>query len=105
MIEEWKYSAKILIYHYRVVLKGMIPFAAPWDKKHESDLRHKATLDDEAMAYIRTLTRKVQDPGKSYFIHSCYSFWFILTILVPLHTTNLTRYRMRTAQGQQGGYI
>jgi hypothetical protein len=79
MIQEWEYSAKILIYHYRVVLKGMIPFAVPWDKKHQRHLRHEANLDDEAMAYIRTLKGKIQERGKSDFIHSSCLFRFMLS--------------------------
>ncbi|KAK0735347.1 hypothetical protein B0T21DRAFT_184667 [Apiosordaria backusii] len=56
MIEEWEYSAKILIYHYRAVLKGMVPFAATWNDKHVAELRRECGLDEEALQYTRQMS-------------------------------------------------
>lgn len=56
MIDEWKYSARILIYHYRAVLKGMVPFAATWNDKHVAELRHNCGLDEEALQYARQMS-------------------------------------------------
>ena len=50
MIKEWEYSVKTLIYHFRCILRGMIPFALSW--KPESGNKARADLDDDAVAFI-----------------------------------------------------
>ena len=63
MIQEWGYSAKILIYHYRVILKGMIPFALAWDDNHEKRMREQCRLDDTALKYIRHVGQVIKGRG------------------------------------------
>jgi hypothetical protein len=53
MIKEWGYSAKIFIYHYRAILRGMIPFASPWDDRHEQEMRQECCLYNAAIEYVR----------------------------------------------------
>ena len=64
MIQEWGYSAKILIYHYRAILKGMIPFASVWDDSHEKKMREQCGLGDAAVKYIRQVAEIIKDRGK-----------------------------------------
>ncbi|KAK4171313.1 hypothetical protein QBC36DRAFT_350441 [Triangularia setosa] len=61
MMEEWEYSAKILIYHYRAVLKGMVPFAATWNDKHVAELRKECGLDPESLQYARQMSDIIRD--------------------------------------------
>ncbi|KAK3347095.1 hypothetical protein B0T25DRAFT_553622 [Lasiosphaeria hispida] len=56
MIKEWEYSAKILIYHYRAILKGMVPFASSWDEGHAEEMRKQCGLDEEAIRYACRLS-------------------------------------------------
>lgn len=51
MLQEWTYSAKVLIYHYRAILKGMVPFA-PDSEVSDEQLKKGAGIDEQAMAYI-----------------------------------------------------
>ncbi|KAH6981745.1 hypothetical protein BKA56DRAFT_584418 [Ilyonectria sp. MPI-CAGE-AT-0026] len=60
MIKEWQHSAKVLIYHYRAVLKGMVPFSAPWDDEQTQKMR-ECSLDDKALDYIRELQLLIKD--------------------------------------------
>ncbi|KAL6409292.1 Sat20 [Ilyonectria robusta] len=60
MIKVWESSAKVLIYHYRVVLKGMVPFSAPWDDEQTQRMR-KCSLDDKALDHIRELQLLIKD--------------------------------------------
>jgi len=55
MIAEWQASAKNLIYHFRCVLKGMVPFSRTWDP----DDRERSHLDQHAMTYIRHMSDKI----------------------------------------------
>ncbi|KAK4203007.1 hypothetical protein QBC40DRAFT_337852 [Triangularia verruculosa] len=56
MMQEWKHSAKTLIYHYRAVLKGMVPFAATWNDKHATVLRRDCGLDEKALQYVQQMS-------------------------------------------------
>ncbi|TAQ89928.1 hypothetical protein B7494_g1784 [Chlorociboria aeruginascens] len=49
MIGEWEYSARNIIYHFRAVVKGMVPFSQKWT----DEMMQLADVDDEAMEYIR----------------------------------------------------
>ncbi|GAB1317026.1 Zn(2)-C6 fungal-type domain-containing protein [Madurella fahalii] len=60
MIKEWEYSAKILIYHYRAILKGMIPFASTWNDEHARDMRQNCRLDEDAISYVRSLAEVIK---------------------------------------------
>jgi hypothetical protein len=64
MMEEWAFSAKVLIYHYRVILKGMVPFASPLDEKRLQEIEQCAGLDKEAVDYIRHLALMLQKRGE-----------------------------------------
>ncbi|KAF3020918.1 hypothetical protein E8E14_002226 [Neopestalotiopsis sp. 37M] len=52
MIEEWQQSAKNLIYHFRVVIKGTLPFAQTWTE----DMQEKAGIDNKSMDYIKRIS-------------------------------------------------
>lgn len=52
MIEEWKQSAKTLIYHFHIVLQGRVPFARTWTEEKQRE----ANLDDEAVAYLKHIS-------------------------------------------------
>ncbi|KAH8670610.1 hypothetical protein BGZ61DRAFT_537260 [Ilyonectria robusta] len=56
MIQEWRHSVKVLIYYFRCILKGMIPFSAEWSEKHVAQLRRQCSLDEDAIAYLRRLS-------------------------------------------------
>ena len=55
MIEEWKYSAENLIYHFRAILRGMIPFAQTWELENGNKAR--ADLDEHAFAFIQSIAQ------------------------------------------------
>jgi hypothetical protein len=60
MIEEWKASAKNLIYHFRCVLKAMVPFALSWTPQKQ---KH-ANLDNESLSYIKTMAALIDARSK-----------------------------------------
>jgi hypothetical protein len=51
MIGEWRSSAKILIYHYRSIIRGMLPFYQDWTPKMQED----ANLDDESLEFVKKI--------------------------------------------------
>ncbi|KAL4928971.1 uncharacterized protein BDV17DRAFT_290979 [Aspergillus undulatus] len=53
MIEEWRASAKNLIYHYRCVVRGMDPFGQEWTR----EMQKEAKLDDESLAIVQKLSQ------------------------------------------------
>lgn len=56
MIQGWKYSAKFLIYLFRSVLRGYVPFTGPWNEKERSNVRDKKPdMDREAWNMIEKL--------------------------------------------------
>ena len=54
MLEEWQYSAEILIAHFRCVLRGQVPFSQGHEAAHQSFAR--ADLDNEAIAYVQEVS-------------------------------------------------
>lgn len=62
-MHEWSYSAKVLIYHYRAILKGMVPFSLESGAKAREELAKTANLDEEALAYIMELKRTLKARG------------------------------------------
>lgn len=62
MIDEWEHSAQILIYHFRCVLKGMVPFSLSWDPP--SGNRERAGLDDDSYSYVRRIASLLRDRSK-----------------------------------------
>ncbi|KAL6399310.1 hypothetical protein AUP68_17856 [Ilyonectria robusta] len=57
MIEEWQCSAKNLMYHFRVVIRGMIPFSNDWTP----EMQEKSGLDHVSIAYIRKVSALVAE--------------------------------------------
>ncbi|KAK0660880.1 hypothetical protein QBC41DRAFT_341010 [Cercophora samala] len=57
MIEDWQRSAKNLIYHFRVVSRGNVPFSKTWTP----DLQETAGIDDESLTYIRKVSTLVMN--------------------------------------------
>jgi hypothetical protein len=69
MIEKWRDSAKNLIYHFRGVLKGMVPFLESWTP----DMQTSANIDSESLTYIRE-TAKILEVRSKYYPRS-YMSW------------------------------
>ncbi|UPL00332.1 hypothetical protein LCI18_011266 [Fusarium solani-melongenae] len=57
MLGLWRASAKYLLYHYRCVMKGTLPFSSSFNLKGEG----YATLDTEAIKYIRNTAALVRE--------------------------------------------
>ncbi|KAI8649999.1 hypothetical protein NCS56_01451500 [Fusarium sp. Ph1] len=57
MLGLWRASAKYLLYHYRCVMKGTLPFSPSFELKDEE----YALLDTEAMKYIRKTAALVRE--------------------------------------------
>lgn len=49
MLEDWTYSAKTLIYHWRGVLKGQVRFGSEWTPEQRLRMRREYHLDGKAM--------------------------------------------------------
>ena len=60
MISLWKASAKKLIYLFRVVLKGMVPFSPSSDPNTQKQLE----LDEASRTYIRTMSKILDQRSK-----------------------------------------
>lgn len=60
MISEWRDSAKNLLYHFRCVVKGMIPFSPSWDPNKQNQVE----LDQESLAYIQTMSKILDERSK-----------------------------------------
>ena len=52
MIDEWEHSSKVLIYHFRYILRGMTPFDGSITGRLER-LKDDAGLDNLAFAFLR----------------------------------------------------
>lgn len=63
MVAKWNYSASNMLYHYRCVLNGDVPFRSA--KKHPELLRNRDHLDDKAMAFIADLHRMASEEGRT----------------------------------------
>ena len=62
MLEEWQYSAEILIAHFRCVLRGQVPFSQDPEEARQSFAR--ANLDSEAIAYIQKVSAIIKKRSK-----------------------------------------
>ena len=71
MISKWRASAKNLLYHYRVVVRGMVPFSPSWDPEKQKQLE----LDAQSLEYIQTMSKIIVQRSKSFFLRSHH--WFI----------------------------
>lgn len=60
IMQEWEYSAKVLIDHYRAILKAMVPFASAWDEKRKREMKLHTDIDDNALEYMRCLSTMIQ---------------------------------------------
>ncbi|KAL4971064.1 uncharacterized protein BDV14DRAFT_194844 [Aspergillus stella-maris] len=61
MIEEWQQSAKNLIYVFRCLARGMVPFGLQWSE----EMQKRAKLDDEGLAFVRQVSRIVDQRRES----------------------------------------
>lgn len=59
-LQEWEYSAEILIAHFRCVMRGQMPFS-DHGKTEESYAR--AGLDEQSIAYVRKVITLVESRG------------------------------------------
>ncbi|KAL4955934.1 hypothetical protein BDW69DRAFT_159704 [Aspergillus filifer] len=55
MIEEWQQSAKNLIYVFRCLVRGMVPFGLQWSQ----EIQKQANLDDESLAFVTNVSQIV----------------------------------------------
>lgn len=84
MVAKWEYSASNMLYHYRCVLNGDVPFRSA--KKNPALLQSRDRLDDEAMAFIADLHRMASEEGKTKALASATA----LTLQVSTAVQNLT---------------
>lgn len=62
MVAKWEYSAENMLYHYRCVLNGDIPFRSA--RRNPELLQRRDNLDEQAMTFIKDLHRLASDEGK-----------------------------------------
>ncbi|KAL2834220.1 hypothetical protein BDW59DRAFT_156162 [Aspergillus cavernicola] len=60
MIDEWRSSAKNLIWHFRCVVRGMVPFETKWTPEAQQE----AKLDDESLAFVKEICQIVSKRRK-----------------------------------------
>lgn len=60
ILEEWEYSAEILIAHFRCIMRGQIPFSNDSNVDESCD---RAELDEQSMAYVRRIIELVKSRG------------------------------------------
>ena len=60
ILEEWEYSAEILVTHFRCIMRGQIPFS-----NHTSfdESCSRAELDEQSIAYVRRIMVVVERQG------------------------------------------
>ncbi|KAI9709337.1 MAG: hypothetical protein M1820_003457 [Bogoriella megaspora] len=63
MTEEWEFSMKNMLYHFRVILRGMDPFELA--RYEQRTLQNNLGLDEEAVRYMSRVARMVEDQGMS----------------------------------------
>jgi hypothetical protein len=51
MIGLWRNSAKILLYHFSVILQGMVPFSPFWNPEKQKQVK----LDEDSIDYIQKI--------------------------------------------------
>jgi hypothetical protein len=69
MIAKWEYSAGNMLQHYRLVLRGFLPFAVA--RKDPEEVRKKGHLDEESLGYIEKANQLLSSLGK--YITKCLS--------------------------------
>ena len=55
MIHEWRHAAKVLLYHYRMILKAMIPFQTPWEQWRIDEMTGSADFDQDSANYVKSV--------------------------------------------------
>ena len=60
ILEEWEYSAEILIAHFRCIMRGQMPFSNDSNFDESCD---RAELDEKSMAYVRRIVELVKSRG------------------------------------------
>jgi hypothetical protein len=88
MISEWRASAKNLLYHFRRVLKGMVPFSPSWDPTKQENVE----LDKESLTYIQTMSEILGKRSKPRCIPSCL-LRMALTLSLPPSEAELSNLR------------
>ena len=64
MLEDWEYSAENLLYHFRTVLHGQIPFSQKSSEANESYAQ--ASVDSKGLEYLGKVSRIVQSRSKCF---------------------------------------
>ena len=68
MWESWEASAKILVYHYKMILGGLKPFAKDFHEMHWKDEEVYQGLDETALQYIQDVTETAAARSKFYIL-------------------------------------
>jgi hypothetical protein len=76
MMEEWEYSAKNLISHFRCVIRGPIPFTLNWQNTKKANKR-RAGLDEESCLFIEQMCSKIQERRSGFLLQPPFSFVYV----------------------------
>ena len=60
ILEEWEYSAEILVAHFRCIMRGQTPFSS---RTSFDEICGRAELDEESIAYVRKVIVVVERRG------------------------------------------
>jgi hypothetical protein len=82
MLEEWQYSAEVLISHFRCVLRGQSPFSQDTDES--ADNIAQMDLDPESILYLNKMKSLVGSRSESS-LYANIAFYDLIT-----HKTKFT---------------
>ena len=69
MIQEWRRSARILTYHYRLVPNAMDRFKGPCGEDDVNEMLKLHDFDELALGYVKTMIKMKQDRGRIIPLH------------------------------------
>jgi hypothetical protein len=90
MISKWRASAKNLLYHFRCVFRGMVPFSPSWDPKKQRQVE----LDAMSLEYIQTMSKIIVQRSK--LMSSFFKVHFLLPLAMSMTGTNTSLYPIRS---------
>ena len=68
MLDEWQYSAEILIAHFRCVIRGHLPFSQSPEESLESF--NRALLDSDSFTYIQKVSAVIESRSRFRLIQA-----------------------------------
>jgi hypothetical protein len=89
MISKWRASAKTLLYHFRCVIRGMVPFSPSWDPKKQKQVE----LDAMSLEYIQTMSKIIVQRSK---LMSFFKVHLLLLFAMSMAVTNTSLYPIRS---------